>query len=118
VIAHGANGLLQVFREPAALPRPYAVENENFTWDNRFTVLAGSAGAGLTVDALGRASRRDLARVVSARILGLPHEARRVLPGLYDGDRLAAGPDFDGQGALFVRFSPKNPISGATFGGF
>ncbi len=118
MITHGANGLLQVFREPAALPRPYAVGNDQFTWDNRFTVLASSAGAGLTVDALGRASRRDLARVVSARVLALPHEARRVLPGLYDGDRLASGPDFDGHGTLFVRFSPKNPISGATFGGF
>jgi len=118
VITHVAFGRLQVFREPAALPPPCAVGNGAFTWDNRFTVLAGSAGPGLTVDALERASRRDWARVVSARVLALPHEARRVLPGLYDGDRLAAGPDFDGQGALFVRFSPKNPISGATFGGF
>jgi len=118
VIAHFANGLLRVFREPAALPRTCAVGNDAFTWDNRFTVLADCAGPGLTVDALGRASRRDMARVVSARVLALPPEARRVLPGLYDGDRLASGPDFDGQGALFVRFSPKNPISGATFGGF
>lgn len=118
VVALDAARRLHVFREPSAIAPGRSAERESIFWDNRFAVTVRTAGPGLTIDALCYAPRREMARIVSPAVLALPRDAYRVLPGLFDGDRLVAGPEFGGNGPLQVRFSPKNPISGATFGGF
>lgn len=85
-------GRILVCREPAAVAAgEAAVPGRRLLWDGRFVVgLPVAAPTGLTVAAVGRAGAVRLA--ADGCGIGVPAVVRATLPGLFDGNGLAAAP--------------------------
>ncbi|GBQ93097.1 Ile-tRNA lysidine synthase TilS [Asaia krungthepensis NRIC 0535] len=101
-----------LLREPAAARSRIPVA-EGTLWDNRFRASGPPPGPGLTIAALGTASR-------DFRSSGLPSRVLASLPALWRGEHLADVPSLEaaacpGEVGFRVTFSPSLSLTEASF---
>jgi tRNA(Ile)-lysidine synthase len=117
---------LEIFRDWGAIrDRRAARPDLVASWDDRFAVtlspqlpanLAFTPNLDFTIGRLGEAGLRQLGQVGhSQAAFGVPEPARKALPALWQGDRLAAVPHLRFGNGLEARFRPARAV---TSGGF
>lgn len=91
-------------------------------WDGRFSLaIPGDieAAAGLTIARLGERGIQSLAQETAKPAVAagpaIPVQARKALPALWQGDRVAAVPHLGVGRPLEARFRPLNPATSSGF---
>lgn len=116
LLAPSRDGTVLVAREARALPENPIAPGEEVLWDGRFRLRLGSDARPGRIAALGTATAG------AGRLADLPAEARRSLPALWRGERIAAVPRFGaavapsgGKGDLVALWAPAQVLVSGGF---